>query len=127
MISLRLEPVDCHQQRQRWCYKWPPTCCLLAPPSLCSYPLSKGHEGMAIVSNREALKTLAVFSINEEFCQKFGGKIFGYSGEPTPAYQQLCGNFSLLIDHMASSLHAIKDQIPSFSGDGGMGNGWVAG
>ena len=67
---------------------------------------------MAIVSNREALKSLAGFSINEEFCQKFGGKVFGYSGDPTPAYQQLCGNFSLLLDHMASDLQTIKAQIP---------------
>jgi hypothetical protein len=67
---------------------------------------------MPIVSNREALKTLADFSINEEFCQKFGGKVFGYSGEPTLAYQQLCGAFSLLIDHMTGDLQIIKAQIP---------------
>ncbi len=67
---------------------------------------------MDIVSNRGVLKSLADFSINEEFCQKFGGKVFGYSGEPTPTYQQLCENFSLLIDHMASDLQSIKAQIP---------------
>ena len=55
---------------------------------------------MAIVSSREALKTLADFSISEEFCQKFGGKVFGYAGEATLAHQQLCAIFSLLVDHM---------------------------
>ena len=80
---------------------------------------------MVIVANREALRTLAVFSINEEFCQNFGGKIFGYSGEATPAYQQLCGNFSLLIDHMASDLKTIKAQIP-LSCNSRMGNPWGA-
>ena len=73
---------------------------------------------MAIIANREALKTLADFSITEEFCQKFGGKVFGYSGEATPAYQQLCGVFSLLIDHMAGDLQSIKAQIPLLCKDG---------
>ena len=67
---------------------------------------------MDIVSNRGALKSLADFSINEELCQKFGGKVFGYSGEPTPTYQQLCENFSLLIDRMAGELQTIQAQIP---------------
>ena len=78
---------------------------------------------MAIVSNREALKSLADFSISEEFCQKFGGKVFDYSGEPTPAYQQLCGNFSLLIDRMAGELQIIKTQIP-LSCNSETGNLW---
>ena len=78
---------------------------------------------MDIVSNRGALKSLADFSINEEFCQKFGGKVFGYSSQATPAYQQLCGNFSLLIDRMAGELQTIKTQIP-LSCNSETGNLW---
>lgn len=76
---------------------------------------------MSIIPNREAFIILAGLSINEEFCQKFGRKVFGYSGESTLAYQQLCGNFSLLIDHMAGDLQSIKAQIP-LTVSGGMVN-----
>ena len=67
---------------------------------------------MTITPNRQGLRNLANFSIDEQFCQQYGGKVFNYAGEITPVYQRLCEAFSTLIDHMISEMHAIKNQIP---------------
>jgi hypothetical protein len=72
-----------------------------------------------IFPNREALRNLAAFSIDEEFCQKFGGKVFGYTGLPTPAYRQLCLDFFFLLDRMARSLLILKGRIPALEDHGG--------
>jgi hypothetical protein len=68
---------------------------------------------MSLSPNHEALRTLAAFSVDEEFCQKFGGKLFGYTGVPTPAYRQLCLDFSLLLDRMSYALVILKSHIPT--------------
>jgi hypothetical protein len=65
-----------------------------------------------ISPNREALKNLAAFSIDEELYQKFGGKVFSYAGLPNPVYRQLCLDFSCLLDRMARSLMVLKTVIP---------------
>ena len=74
-------------------------------------PFRKTGE-MAVTPNYEALRALASLSVDEEFCQKIGGKVFGYSGDPTLVYQSLCQQFSLLIDDMVGDLHTIKAHIP---------------
>jgi hypothetical protein len=67
---------------------------------------------MAVAPNYEALKALASFSVNEEFCQKIAGKVFGYSGDQTLVYRGLCQQFSLLIDDMVEDLLTTKAHIP---------------
>lgn len=82
-------------------------------------------SGMAVTPHYEALKALASLSVGEEFCQKIGGKVFGYSGETTPVYQQLCVNFALLIEDMVGDLQTIKAHITCTSQ--GTANGRIEG
>jgi hypothetical protein len=70
-----------------------------------------------ILPYREALKNLAAFSVNEEFCQKSGGRVFGYAGLPTAAYWQLCFDYAFLLDRMTRSLIGLKSRIPVFKDD----------
>jgi hypothetical protein len=86
----------------------------LSVPSL----LDAKDTGVSISPNREALKNLAAFSIDEEFCQKFGGKVFGYACVPTAAYRQLCLDYAFLLDRMAHSLLILKSRIPVFEDHG---------
>jgi hypothetical protein len=74
--------------------------------------------GVSISPNLQALKNLAAFSIDEEFCQKFGGKVFGHTGAPNPAYRQLCLDYAFLLDRMARNLMALKNRIPAFEDHG---------
>jgi hypothetical protein len=98
-------------------------------PSLFNLSLIAKDTGMepGISPNREALKNLAAFSIDEEFCQKFGGKVFGYAGLPTPAYRQLCFDYAFLLDRMARNLMVLKSRIPALEDHGGDDLGSYAG
>jgi hypothetical protein len=83
------------------------------PPCLTFLKAKDTGMEPGISPNHEALKNLAVFSVDEEFCQKFGGKVFGYTGASTPAYRQLCLDFSFLLERMARSLMVLKSRIPA--------------
>jgi hypothetical protein len=56
-------------------------------PDFLTFLCGKRTQELSISPNREALKNLAAFSIDEEFYQKFGGKVFGYAGVPASAYR----------------------------------------
>jgi hypothetical protein len=87
-----------------------------------SYPLLERSQREEVLApsktpHREGLKDLASFSIDAHFCQHYGAQVFTYSGEITPAYQQLCGAFAGLLDQLGKSLQALKDHIPCPSKD----------
>jgi hypothetical protein len=69
---------------------------------------------MAIISNRNALKSLASLCIDAQFCQQYGAQAFHYAGEATPAYQHLCAILLQLIEQMTADLAVIKGHIPTF-------------
>lgn len=66
----------------------------------------------AITPNRQGLKDLADFNIDAQFCQQYGTQAFNYSGDVTPQYQQLCTNFSAVIDDIIADMQEVKKQIP---------------
>lgn len=66
----------------------------------------------AITSNRQGLKDLADFNIDSQFCQQYGTQVFNYSGDVTPQFQQLCTNFSTVIDDIVADMQKIKAEIP---------------
>ena len=72
---------------------------------------------MAITPNRDALKYLASFAIDAQFCQQYAAQAFHYSGDATISYQHLCENLSPLIEQMMADLALIKEHIPAFDVD----------
>lgn len=65
-----------------------------------------------ITPNRQGLKDLADFNIDAQFCQQYGTQVFNYSGEVSPQFQQLCTNFSAVIDDIISDMQEVKKEIP---------------
>jgi len=66
----------------------------------------------SITPNRQGLKDLADFNIDSQFCQQYGTQVFNFSGDPTPQFQQLCANFSAVIDDIVADMQEIKKEIP---------------
>jgi|LakMenEpi03Aug12_release.lakeMendotaPanAssembly.Ray.scaffolds.fasta_scaffold2055192_2 hypothetical protein len=71
-----------------------------------------------ITPNREGLKDLANFNIDSQFTQQYGTQVFNYSGEVTPAYEQLCMNLNLVLDDVEADVAAIRSQIPNLQRNG---------
>lgn len=66
-----------------------------------------------ITPNRQALKALATFNIDAQFCQQYGTQAFNYNGEVTPQYQQLCADLSSILSDLINDVQAIQAQIPT--------------
>ena len=47
--------------------------------------------------NRQCLKVLQALPVDAQFCQQYGMQVFGYQGEETPQYQQVCTAFTSVI------------------------------
>ena len=68
---------------------------------------------MEIISpNRQALKDLANFNIDSQFCQQYGTHVFNHSGGNTATYQQVRAHFEGVVDDLADHLQKLKQQIP---------------
>ena len=65
--------------------------------------------------NRHCLKALQAFPVDAQFCQQYGTQVFGYQGEATPQYKQVCTEFTSIIDDIIASMQNVKSQIPVHS------------
>lgn len=64
-----------------------------------------------ISADRESLKHLSSFNVDAQFFQQYGTQLFGYQGEKTPQYQQLCAGFKSILDDISTQLEALKSKI----------------
>lgn len=65
-----------------------------------------------MIPHRHCLKVLQAFPVDAQFCQQYGSQVFGYQGEATPEYQQVCTSLTSVIDDIIASMEEIKSQIP---------------
>jgi len=68
-----------------------------------------------MIVNRHCLKVLQALPVDAQLCQQYGSQVFSYQGGVTPDYQQLCLEFTLVIDDIIASMQSLKSQIPAVS------------
>lgn len=70
-----------------------------------------------LTPNRQALKDLADFNIDAQFCQQYGTQVLNYSGEVTHSWQQARLQLESVIDDLLGTLEQLKEAIPNPESD----------
>lgn len=68
-----------------------------------------------LTPNRTGLKSVADFNVDASFVQLYGTQVFGYQGENTQEYEDLCTQLANVVSDALSDLQTIQSQIPTFS------------
>jgi len=68
-----------------------------------------------LTPNRTGLKSVADFNVDASFVQLYGTQVFGYQGENTQEYEDLCNQLANVVSDALSDLQTIQSQIPTFS------------
>ena len=68
-----------------------------------------------LTPNRTGLKSVADFNVDAQFVQRYGTQVFGYEGEDTQEYEDLCTQLANVVSDALSDLQVIQGQIPTFS------------